>query len=52
MVVPRHLFTNNPSHLFQILHARPLCATNLHARRPTDRAGPPISLSGHLVKST
>jgi hypothetical protein len=35
MVVPRHLFTNNPSHLFQINHARPLRATNLHTR-PAD----------------
>jgi hypothetical protein len=31
-VIPRNLFTNNPSYLFQInlLHARPLCTTNLY----------------------
>jgi hypothetical protein len=31
-VVPRHLFTNNPSYLFQInlLHARPLRTANLY----------------------
>jgi hypothetical protein len=36
-VVLCHLFTNNPSHLFQInlLHARPLRATNLHAPNHT-----------------
>jgi hypothetical protein len=36
-VVPRHLLTNNHSHLFQSnpLHARPLRATNLHAPNHT-----------------
>jgi hypothetical protein len=37
MVVPRHHFTNNPSHLFQInpLHDCPLRATNLYVPNHT-----------------
>jgi hypothetical protein len=36
-VIPHHIFTNNPSHLFQInlLHTRPLLATNLHVPNHT-----------------
>jgi hypothetical protein len=42
-VVPRHLFINNPSYLFQInlLHVRPLRATLHGLARPDARSSGP-----------
>jgi hypothetical protein len=67
MVVPRHLFINNPSQLFQInpLHAyrwlnggptwtrRPRAITLAQARHAgvLTVPGQPVSLSAHLIKS-
>jgi hypothetical protein len=52
MVVPRHLFTNITSYLFQInpLHIRPLLATLHGLARPTRHAGLLPCLAGPLAR--
>jgi hypothetical protein len=56
MVVLRHLFINNSSHLFQInlLHVRPFRATNLHVLLivPSWPVSPTIWLNQHKMLKT